>query len=71
MGIACVVNAARCGRFHCYVIAPFFLLAAVYVTLAEIHLVAMNPGVLLDVVLALTPLAFLAEFFLGKFRLKT
>jgi hypothetical protein len=29
MGLACVVNALRCGRIHCYLTGPFFLLMAV------------------------------------------
>ncbi len=28
MGIGCVVNAAGCGRLHCYLTGPFFLLMA-------------------------------------------
>lgn len=28
MGAACLANAARCGRVHCYVTGPLFLLAA-------------------------------------------
>jgi len=28
MGAACILNARRCGRVHCYVTAPFFLLLA-------------------------------------------
>ena len=28
MGCACVVNAARCGRRHCYFTGPVFLLGA-------------------------------------------
>jgi hypothetical protein len=32
MGMACIVNAARCGRVHCYLTGPFFLLMA-FVTL--------------------------------------
>lgn len=28
MGAACVANAARCGRMHCYFTGPFFLLLA-------------------------------------------
>lgn len=27
-GIACVINAARCGRVHCYLTGPLFLVAA-------------------------------------------
>jgi len=29
MGGACLVNAVRCGRLHCYVTGPFFLLGAI------------------------------------------
>ncbi len=29
MGVACLVNARRCGRRHCYLTGPFFLLTAV------------------------------------------
>ena len=28
MGSACVVNAARCGRLHCFITGPYFLLLA-------------------------------------------
>jgi hypothetical protein len=28
-GAGCLVNALRCGRLHCYVTGPFFLLGAV------------------------------------------
>lgn len=28
MGLACCMNAARCGRRHCYLTGPFFLLLA-------------------------------------------
>lgn len=33
MGAACLASTARCGRVHCYVTGPLFLLAAVYVAL--------------------------------------
>lgn len=28
MGAACILNALRCGRLHCYLTGPFFLLMA-------------------------------------------
>lgn len=28
MGVACLLNAGRCGRMHCYFTGPFFLLLA-------------------------------------------
>ncbi len=68
MGIACLANAARCGRVHCYITGPLFLLAAAYVVLAEFHVIPMRPGVFLDVVLLLIVLACLAELPLGRYR---
>ncbi|MGH9642016.1 MAG: hypothetical protein ACRD3Q_06280 [Terriglobales bacterium] len=29
MGAACLLNARRCGRIHCYATGPFFLLLAI------------------------------------------
>jgi hypothetical protein len=29
MGVACLLNAQRCRRLHCYLTRPFFLLLAV------------------------------------------
>ena len=68
MGIACLANAARCGRVHCYFTGPLYVLAAAYVVLAEFHLVPMNPNGFLGAVLLLTLLACLVEFPLGKYR---
>lgn len=33
MGIACLVNAIRCGRVHCYFTAPFFFVMALTILL--------------------------------------
>ena len=33
MGVACIANATRCGRTHCYFTGPFFLIMAVAVVL--------------------------------------
>jgi hypothetical protein len=68
MGIGCLANAAGCGRVHCYFTGPLFLLAAVYVVLAEYHLVPMHPTVLFDTVVVPALLACLAEFPLGRYR---
>lgn len=37
MGVACVVNARRCRRVHCFATGPFFLLLAVLSLLYGIH----------------------------------
>ncbi len=68
MGIGCVVNARRCGRLHCYLTGPLFLLAAIYVALSETSLVPLRPGIFLFVVFAIAMLACLAELPLGRYR---
>jgi hypothetical protein len=71
MGAACLANAARCGRVHCYVTGPLCLLAAVYAALAVVHLVPMPAGIFLNSILAITVLAFLVEIPLGRYRTRT
>jgi hypothetical protein len=68
MGIACLRNAARCGRVHCYVTGPLSLLAAVYVILSAFHLVPMQPGMFLNIILGVAVVACLAEIPFGKYR---
>lgn len=53
MGVACLVNAARCGRLHCYVTGPVFLLAAAYLVLSEVNLVPMRRGIFLLLVFSI------------------
>ncbi|HBP87811.1 MAG TPA: hypothetical protein PKK23_14670 [Nitrospirales bacterium] len=38
-GVACVVNAARCGRTHCYFTGPYFLLLAIVMVLHGFQIV--------------------------------
>lgn len=71
MGVACLVNAARCGRLHCFVTGPIYLLSAVYVALAAFGLLPIRPGTFLLGVLCITILAFLAEVPLGRYRKRT
>ena len=68
MGVGCLVNASRCGRLHCYIIGPAFVLAAIYVALAAANVVPTRPGVFLLTVFAISILACLAEVPLGKYR---
>lgn len=70
MGVACLANAARCGRVHCYVTGPLLLAAAAYVSLSGFHLVPLQPGILLNTVGGVAVLACLAEIPLGRYRRK-
>jgi hypothetical protein len=42
MGVACLLNARRCGRIHCYATGPFFLLLAVFGLLYGIGLLPLG-----------------------------
>jgi hypothetical protein len=70
MAAACVGNAARCGRRHCYITGPVYLLAAVYVALSALNLAPMRAGVFLFVVFGITAVACLTEGPFGKHKRK-
>ncbi|MGH7546794.1 MAG: hypothetical protein ACREMM_01310 [Gemmatimonadales bacterium] len=44
MGVACVVNAMRCGRMHCYFMGPFLLLVAAATLLHGLGVVSLGPS---------------------------
>ena len=72
MAVACIVNALRCGRVHCYVTGPFFLLMALVALsygLGILHLGA-NGWNLLGLIGLVGTLAlwYLPEMFFGKYR---
>jgi hypothetical protein len=71
MGAACIVNALRCGRVHCYITGPFFLLmalAALLYGLGILHF-GSNGWNLLGLIGLIGTIAFwyLPEMFLGKY----
>jgi hypothetical protein len=68
MGIGCLVNASRCGRLHCYITGPVFVLAAIYVALSTASVVPMRPNAFLLTLGAIAVLACLAEVPLGRYR---
>ena len=43
MGGACLINARRCGRLHCYVTGPFFLLLGVFALLYGLGAFSLGP----------------------------
>ena len=72
MGVACIVNALRCGRVHCYLTGPFFLLMALIALsygLGMLHLGG-NGWNLLGLIALVGSIAlwYLPEMFLGKYR---
>jgi hypothetical protein len=72
MAVGCIVNAMRCGRLHCYLTGPFFLLGAL-ASLAYgfgfLPLGASGWGIIGYTLLAgVVLLTYLPEHFLGRYR---
>ncbi len=62
MGLACLVNARVCGRFHCHVTGPLFLLAAAITLLDGIAIIAFASSWTLLIASVGTALAFAIEY---------
>ena len=69
-GMACVVNAARCGRLHCYFTGPLYLLGAAYIVLADFKLLPLRPFWFLAVLVTASLISQLVEAPLGKYAPK-
>ncbi len=72
MAVACIVNALRCGRVHCYLTGPFFFLMALIALsygLGILHLGG-NGWNLLGLMTLIGAIALwcLPEMLLGKYR---
>jgi len=72
MGAACLLNARRCGRVHCFVTGPFFLLLAGVALLYGMGVLPLGAHgwSILSVVLVLGGVAFIfvPEWLLGRYR---
>lgn len=72
MGTACVANSIRCGRVHCYVTGPFFLLMALASLLYGVGLLRLGAKgwnlIALTILAGAIVLCCLPELFLGKYR---
>jgi hypothetical protein len=66
-GIACVVNARRCGRLHCFATGPLYLLLGVATVVVELDLVGIDPLWLLIGGAAGTVIAYAPEWIRGRY----
>jgi hypothetical protein len=71
MGIACVANARRCGRRHCYITGPIFLLAAIYAMLAEANIVSLRVNLFAIILVGAAALGCFAEQIFGRYVNRT
>ena len=72
MGTACIVNALRCRRVHCYLTGPFFLLMGLVALSYGLGILNLggNGWNLLGLLTLIGAIALwcLPEMFLGKYR---
>ena len=66
-GLACLVNAARCGRLHCYFTGVLYLLGAAAAILRGIGFLSISWNWLAGGLVAGTVLAFVPELMRGKY----
>src|SRR5262249_29113268 len=72
MGTACIVNALRCGRVHCYLSGPFFLVMALVALLYGRGLVPLGRSgwslIGLTILVGGIALCCLPEMLVGRYR---
>ena len=67
MGVACHINARGCGRLHCFVTGPLFLIAALATTLDALEIVRVSWKLTFIAVGLGTLLAYVLEWVRGKY----
>jgi len=72
MGAACIANALRCGRVHCFIIGPFFVLMALVSLLYGLGFVPLGRNgwnrIGLTILVGALALCCLPEMLFGKYR---
>ena len=72
MGTACIVNALRCRRVHCYVTGPFFLVMALVTLFYGLGVMPLGRNgwnlIGLTILVGAVALCCLPEMFFGKYR---
>ena len=72
MGTACIANALRCQRVHCYLTGPFFLLMALVTLLFGLGIVPLGGNgwnrIGLTILVGAIALCCLPELVWGKYR---
>ncbi len=70
MGVACLINAQRCRRLHCFISGPVFLVGALAVVLIGTGVIAAGPATAEHIVwitLGLVMLSFVPEVVRGRY----
>src|SRR4030095_7098533 len=72
MGVACLINAARCGRVHCRFTGPFFILGALTSLGYGLGLLPLGRSgrnwLGLGIIIGAIGFTWIPELFLGRYR---
>ena len=75
MGVACLINASRCGRIHCLFTGPFFILCAVASLAYGLRLLPLGPSgwkwIGAGTIIGALLLCCIPELLLGRYRRKS
>ena len=66
-GVACIANASRCGRLHCFLTGPVFMLAALLMVLDAFGLMSFDWHWVLTLGIAGVALGYGLEWIQGKY----
>jgi hypothetical protein len=66
-GLGCLANASRCGRLHCFLTGPLFLLGAAATLAAHLGWISLRPGWILVAMVVGTALGYVAEWARGAY----
>lgn len=66
-GVFCSVNAARCGRLHCYITGPLCLLTAMAFALLGLGIIRFPGNEVALAVLAVAAISMVSEKWLGAY----
>jgi hypothetical protein len=67
MGIACLINARRCGRLHCFVTGPLFLAGAVATVLDAFEITNLGGRLIAGIVIIGTVVGYGLEWKYGTY----
>lgn len=67
MGLACLVNARGCGRLHCFVTGPLFMIASLATALDAFDVLNIDWTIIVIAVGVGTLLAYSLEWLRGKY----
>lgn len=61
-GLACLANASRCGRLHCFLTGPLFLAGAIATLLAHLGILRVDAFWILGAMVVGTAIGYAAEW---------